>query len=304
MATSPSRRVFIVFNPRSGRGRAAEALRPLAAELKARGFEPVDRPIDKGLPTESELRTVAAVVVAGGDGTVAAVSEQAAAAGTAIYHFPAGTENLFARENAMGGRPAQVAAWIAQGASRQLDLASFACGGARRPMVLMLSAGPDAGVVKRLAAARTGAITKASYVSHTLRELVTPTLPEITIEADGKSLVERKRGMVIVANCGRYGGGFDPAGDAVMNDGLLDVAFFPLGSAASWVWAMLMCKAGWRGSLPGVITARAKAVKVGLPTGGAVQADGEHIWAGAEPLQVLLEVKPLALRVCAAPNGA
>jgi diacylglycerol kinase (ATP) len=297
-----SSRVLVVFNPKSGRGRAARRVPPLCAALKARGLLPVQHPISTPLPTPAELRGARALVAIGGDGTVAALCELARQSGVPLYHSPTGTENLFARDLRMSADPIRTAACITAGQTRALDLIQSTSNGTTRPVVLMLSVGPDAGVVARLTRARTGAITKLSYVRHILAELGRPTLPTIEVEVDGAPLASG-RGMVIVANCGRYGGGFDPAGEAKMDDGLLDVAFFPMTSGFDWLASMLWCKAGRRASLKGVATARGRTARIRLPEGGAVQTDGEHESDGPTPREYTLETLPGVFPVIAPPNA-
>lgn len=297
-----NRRVLIVFNPKSGRGRAARRVPPLCAALEARGLTPIQHPISTPLPSPADLRGTKALVAVGGDGTVAALCGLAVQSGVPLYHSPTGTENLFARELRMSADPVRTAACIEAGQTRSLDLIQSTCRATTRPVVLMLSVGPDAGVVARLTRARTGAITKLSYVRHILAELGRPTLPQIEVEVDGAPLADG-RGMVIVANCGRYGGGFDPAGEAKMDDGLLDVAFFPMTSGFDWLASMLWCKAGRRASLKGVATARGRTARIRLPEGGAVQTDGEHESDGPSPREYTLETLPGVFPIIAPPNA-
>jgi len=297
-----NRRVLLVFNPKSGRGRAARRVPPLCAALEARGLTPVQHPISTPLPTPAELRGSHALIAVGGDGTVAALCGLASQSGVPLYHSPTGTENLFARDLRMSADPVKAAACIEARQTRALDLIQSTSNGSARRIVLMLSVGPDAGVVARLTRARTGAITKLSYVRHILAELGRPTLPTIEVEVDGAPLASG-RGMVIVANCGRYGGGFDPAGEAKMDDGLLDVVFFPMTSGFDWLASMLWCRAGRRASLKGVATARGRTARIRLPQGGAVQTDGEHESDSPAPREYTLETLPGVFPVVSPPNA-
>jgi diacylglycerol kinase family enzyme len=211
-----------------------------------------------------------------------------------------GNENLFAREFGMKPDPDLAAQWILSGKRRTLDLARVTEGERQlTPFVIMLSVGPDAGVIRRLSATRRGAINHLSYLAPIAQELFTPTLPRISIEVDGRSICDARRGMVVVANSRQYGARFDPAKNAKMDDGLLDVTFFPAENGAAWAWWMLMSLARVAGDLPGHVHAQGRQVRLVLPEGGSAQADGEHTWSGDGPIELSMAVEPGVLSVCA-----
>src|SRR5207253_11221252 len=91
-----------------------------------------------------------AVVAAGGDGTVAQVINELPA-GTPLAVFPAGTENLFAAAYGFADDPVALVRALAAGRTRALDLGRASVLGKSRLFALMLSAGLDAEVVRRLA---------------------------------------------------------------------------------------------------------------------------------------------------------
>jgi len=247
-------KLVIVFNPISGRGEGPRLARVLQRELGTRGdghevvlFEVGPAAVRRDLvpvlegqpePGANSKRTHPAdgLIVIGGDGTVHSCAKPAAVTSTPLYHFPTGTENLFAREFGMDRDLRTVRAAIDNLMQHELagrpmpriDLAE--CNG--RSFLLMASVGVDANIVNRLCRKRTGRISHFSYAPHILAELIRPWSRPMTITVDGQTVVERRKGMAVVANSRQYAMRVDPARNADMTDGLLDVVFFP---ANSWV---------------------------------------------------------------------
>jgi diacylglycerol kinase family enzyme len=123
-APVPSRAV-VVWNPRSGGGKAAAA--NLDAEARARGIEPIElRPGDDllVLVRDAVARGADALAAAGGDGTQALVAGIAAEHDLPFACIPAGTRNHFAldlgvdRDDVVGALDAFVG-----GGERRVDLA-------------------------------------------------------------------------------------------------------------------------------------------------------------------------------------
>src|SRR5678815_1398252 len=107
-----------------------------------------------------------------------------------------------------------------------VDVGVVTIAGTEVPFVLMCSLGPDASVMRRLDEARRGPISHLSYIRPILAELRDPCLPRVTIEVDGKRVVDGQTGMVVIANSRQYAIRIDPAYKASMTDGLLDMVFF------------------------------------------------------------------------------
>jgi diacylglycerol kinase family enzyme len=123
-AIRPSRPV-VVWNPRSGGGKAARA--DLASEARARGIEPIElKPGDDlvQLVQDAVARGADALAAAGGDGTQALVASIAAEHDLPFACIPAGTRNHFAldlgvdRDDVVGALDAFVS-----GGERRVDLA-------------------------------------------------------------------------------------------------------------------------------------------------------------------------------------
>lgn len=222
-----NRSVPILFNPISGAGRGERAAHALAAALGEAGYA------SETLPTRPEpgdawldgpLDGAAALVVVGGDGAVRAVAGAAIRTGTPLYHVPRGTANLFAGLFGMDRRPATLLAALERGAVQWVD----ACQAAGEPFLLMASVGFDAEVVHDLAARRGDSISYRSYAAPIARQLKRWAPMSVSVSIDGRPLPPGEAaGTVVAANAPCYAFGLNPAPDADMTDGLLDVVALP-----------------------------------------------------------------------------
>ncbi|MDX2114868.1 MAG: diacylglycerol kinase family protein [Planctomycetota bacterium] len=288
-------KVILFYNPRSGSGAAARAADALDAALRPRGVECAMVEAFNGSTSavlSGPLAWADALVVLGGDGTVQSAAECAVERGVPLYHVPMGTENLFARQFGMRREAEAVYAALRSGRTTGVDVAR--CNG--RSFVLMCSAGPDASVIHRLSRVRTGAISHLSYIRPVLAEAFDPALRRVRITVDGRTVVDGRRGMVIVANSRQYALRADPARRAVMDDGKLDVVFFPAWTSLGAAGWLLSARLGVHRVRGGWVYESGRDVRIeGLSGGVPVQLDGEAAEASAERVDV--RVDPGKLRV-------
>ncbi|MCA9310400.1 MAG: hypothetical protein KDA21_04290 [Phycisphaerales bacterium] len=291
-------RIGLLVNPASGRGRAEGYARELAPALTDDGLE-VEVCHLNPPPVAHELSAFVAscdgLVVVGGDGTLQSVIDAAVEGDTPVYHAPLGTENLFAREVGMTREIEQV-----RGALRERRIERYDVGrSAGSPFLMMLSVGFDAHVIHRLAQRRQGAITHLAYVQPILAELVQGSMPRLSIEVDGSTVVEDRPGLAVVANSRQYAMRIDPAPDASMQDGVLDVVFFP----ARWPTGLILWATRSRfrrhTRRPGLVKVRGRQVTIRNHIGRLLhQVDGEpgrlHPEVSSE---LAIEVQPAALSV-------
>ncbi len=307
----PIRRVVVVYNPRSGAGRAVGGVEEVRRSL--RGHDVVALEVAESTPERLtpllDARSApngAALVIVGGDGTVSRLAGVAATTGAAVYHVPMGTENLFARQWGMTRSAGQLAAAVERWVVVPTDLGRVN----GRTFVLMWSSGPDAAVVHRVERGRgQGRGGRAAYVLEALRELCTPTLPTFRIVVDGRELIDGQRGWVVVANSPRYGGNLDPVPEASPGDGLLNVAFMPASSRTGALGWVLHARLGRLRGHRARLAARGRHIRVIVmdgPQGGPPsQVDGEALGvfgpSGRSPgeagLTASFSVEPGALRV-------
>jgi diacylglycerol kinase (ATP) len=212
------------------------------------------------------------IVVAGGDGTIHHTLPVAMRTGVPVYQLPMGTENLFARQFSMEAKAELLARSLVAPQVVAVDTAS--CNA--RPFVLMCSVGFDANIVERVATNRNGPITRLNYIGHGLKEIVAPRIPTLSILVDGQPIVGTQPGMVVVANSRQYAARLDPAPEANMTDGVLDVVFFPGSSRIElglWgVRTMLRTHT----SAPDLVTARGQKIVIHAESPTPFQLDGEH----------------------------
>jgi len=231
------------------------------------------------------------IVAAGGDGTVGMVLNEQLAAPLAV--LPLGTENLFAREFGFPINPEALAALIAGGQSRRIDLARVG----NRRFALMLSAGFDAAVVHRMGQWRSDGkgvkrITRTAYVRPVVDTLIHYDYPEIEVWADGETARGRH---VFVFNVSRYAVNLQLAPDARDNDGCLDwVVLQKPGRLNIAAYAA----AALRGRLDrcqGVRSGKAREVRLQSNMPVPVQIDGDP--TGVTPVAVTVEPQCLDIIV-------
>jgi len=294
--------VVVVANPIAGRGAGGSVGAAVRSALERSGREVVTIGTEGGASMGDAIRRAAparALVVCGGDGTVHSVIGPAHETGMPIYHVPMGTENLFAREFGMTRDPGAVVAALDSGRTDRVDLGQWN----GELFALMCSVGPDAGVIHRLDAARTGPIKHGSYLRHILAELAHPRVSTVRIEVDGREVVREGTGMVVVANSRQYAMRIDPACGADMRDGELDVVFLPARSRVRMVSWQVLARARALGIGGGAVRVRGKRMVIHRMDGPFVlQVDGEARGNGSERA-VEIEVVPGGLGVVVGKNG-
>ena len=265
-------RLLLVYNPIAGRGRASARATRLAQRLRADAH---DVRTLQSAPTRPDPADDAgdrpdAIIVLGGDGTVHAFSDLARRVDAPVYQFPLGTENLFAREFGMDRRYETLRGALERGRVERVDVAT--CNA--HSFLLMVSIGPDANIIHRLARVRDGSIRHMSYLPHILAEVARPGLPPVTVTVDGRTLVEDRVGLVVVANSRQYALRIDPAKDASMSDGQLDVVFFPVTRRLGLIKWMALSRLRMQ-NRPGSLGARGREIVIEAPGSLAYQFDGE-----------------------------
>lgn len=290
--------IVLLHNPKSGRASGIPLGEELSRDLSRAGYTVRCFKADRALETRvlaKELCGAVALVIAGGDGTIhhaLPVLEELGTAAPPLYHFPAGTENLFSREF---GHQADVALLIRTLARRRVCMIDVARFGSV-PFVLMASVGYDARVVRRVAAERTGGVSKLNYVQAGLREFVTFTPPRMDVEVDGRPFVQGETGLLVVANSRQYAARLNPAGAAVMDDGLLDVVLLPHSNRVGLVAWLAVAAGGGHMDRPAYRQVRGQHVRMKLDSPQPMQVDGEY--AGEIPATGSeFRVLPRALRV-------
>lgn len=280
-------RLLLLYNASSGRGRGAAVAETFLHALRAAGHgaEPLAVRRDSAFPEHlaGALGNADILVAIGGDGTVHHALAPAVAAGAAVYHAPLGNENLFAREFGTDARPATLLEALREPRFGRVDLGHVepigpdGRAGPARPFALMCSLGPDASVIHRLALARRRALGHLAYALPTLAELRRPTFPRLTVEVDGRVVVDAACGLLVVANSRQYALRIDPAVRASMTDGLLDAVFFPCRSRSRVLLWAARARLRRHVDVRGLVYERGQQVAVRVHGGGVYQLDGEAV---------------------------
>ena len=265
-------RIAMVYNPRSGRGKGERLAAEMSGLCRARGHTLVthDMLADPGL-IEETIAGSQRVLVVGGDGTVHHLLPILARCGVPAYHCGTGTANLIGREFGMSRSPARVVDDLErEHAPLVVDLPL--CNG--MPFLIMVSMGIDASVIHRFEESRRRGGYRA-YVGPVIREVLGPRPASYTLTVDDPgSTPFSATGILVIANMRSYGGGLNPCGDAICDDGLLDAVSMPCTTSvgAGWRYAMLLA-----GISTGAVKRVVSSAFMVEGRGGAscVQVDGE-----------------------------
>lgn len=196
--------VLVIFNPKSGQG--DHALPDLLNLLRAQGIPLTERALEGKRPIAEfidDLGDYAAVIGAGGDGTVSALAYAMAlhAAQVPLLAFPAGTANLIALNLDIPDDPQALLELMLAGHTLPLDLGELETGDHERKGFAMLAgAGADAAMIKDSEPLKKTFGTMA-YVIAAMRQ-INPPVTTFHLRING-SEVRTFRGMgIMIANLG------------------------------------------------------------------------------------------------------
>lgn len=260
-----SDRLFVVFNPASGRGRGARLQQKYVDLLRGAGLDcevaetraPGD---ERRLTLQALDQGFTSIVAVGGDGTWSHVADALLGSGSPGLRFgvlPAGTGNDFGRNLGLDHRrPDLCVEVLAQGRTRQIDVGRVRTPSRRaepgqpaagepsvRHFLNVVGLGFDVGVIDAAAGARF-LRGEALYQITALQQLFR--FPGVTCTAESRSEPVAERSgrflMVTVSNGAVFGGGFPIAPHAAIDDGCLHACF--IGDASPFGRARLFTAAG------------------------------------------------------------
>ena len=217
--------VQLIINPRSGYGGHHHVLGELRAAMRRAGLETLEY-VTKGHNDTTRCAgemagRVRAVLVWGGDGTVNAVANGLAGTDTPILPYPAGTENLLAKELRIPSDPHRIVGMLQYGRIVRCDMGRIN----GRSFMLIIGVGFDGEVVRRLSVTRSGHISHLSYFWPIWRTFWEHNFPRMRIVADGREIFD-DFGLAFIGNISRYAVGLRICHNAVYDDGLLDLVVF------------------------------------------------------------------------------
>jgi diacylglycerol kinase (ATP) len=219
--------VILAANPRAGTGTKKHLLAELADGLAQHGFT-VETTSD--LETLNSLvksgtssRSLRGVVACGGDGTVRLLADRLGAS-IPLTVFPMGTENLLAKHLEISTDIQKFCQMMV--ANRRIR---FDAGRANGQLFLvMVSAGFDADVVRRLHSERRGPIRHTSYFGPLWYAIFGYRFPQMTLLVDDVEIEPAR--WAFIFNLPRYAMNLPLAPTARGDDGWLDLKAFPKGN--------------------------------------------------------------------------
>ena len=220
-----SRRIGVLVNPASGRGRVSRTEASVLHGLSGRGDHVVAIEGDSAEHADQLVRAAIAegldiLVAVGGDGTVNLALQAVVGTSTALGILPLGTGNDTAVSVGIPMDPHEAVQTVLTGTPRPFDVGHIeAADGTRRHFLCVLSSGFDSMVNER-ANQMTRPAGDTRYVLAMLAELRRFRPIPYRAVVDG-ALVERPGMLVSLGNGPKFGGGMTVCPAADMHDGLL-----------------------------------------------------------------------------------
>lgn len=294
--------VAMVFNPAKS---AAEQARPLVAQacalfgLAEPKFYETD-PDDSGLAaTQRAVQDGAQlVVIAGGDGTVRAAAKVLVNTDVQVGIIPTGTGNLLARNLNLPLNDVHACISIAfNGRVRGIDVVSLDLlhdDGTRdnKVSVVIAGAGYDAQIMHSTSDRLKAAAGWLAYTEAGVRHL-RGKRHAVLVSADGGEPRRYRVRSAMIANCGYLTGGINMLPDAVIDDGLLDIALLDPRHLVDWIQVAGATLTAKRKS-PRITTFQARTCRMVFDEPLVAQIDGDPI---ASVKEVKATTLPSSLRV-------
>lgn len=189
-------------------------------------------------------RGVDVVLVAGGDGTVRAVSEAIAGSGVPLAILPSGTGNLLARNLGLPLGDASVMIRAAlHGDRHPIDIGWAEVtrqdgGRSAHAFVVMAGIGLDADMIANTRSDWKKTVGWIAYVDGAARSLATAKPFRAVYQVDDGRLLTSRAHSILFANCGMLPAGIELVPDASIADGTLDIAVIQPTGVLGWlnVW--------------------------------------------------------------------
>ncbi|HWI31112.1 MAG TPA: diacylglycerol kinase family protein [Microbacterium sp.] len=251
------RRAALVYNPIKVN---AKELRTLVKKHSAAAgwgepafFETTVEDLGADVARKALAEGADAVLVAGGDGTVRAVSEAMNGSGVPMTIVPSGTGNLLARNlNLPLDSAAKMVRATFDGDVHPVDIGivriTRANGSAEeRAFVVMSGVGLDAAMIANTSAQLKKTVGWVAYVDGAARSLPFAKPFRAMYQLDGHRLHSTKAQSVLFANCGSLPAGISLVPDASIMDGKLDVCIIK--PAGMFGWARVWRRIWWENSV-------------------------------------------------------
>jgi YegS/Rv2252/BmrU family lipid kinase len=303
----------VILNPNAGSGAGARAKEPLVSALKAAGlhFELTETE-RRGHALELAMQMSAAgsklIVAAGGDGTVNEVLNglaQATPEGETIGQlafYPIGTGNDFADMSGAIRGPEALAKRLVLGRTKFVDIGRGAFSSASRQVLRYFDNNVGLGFEAQVTVDSnrikivSGPVRYLMAVFHALRYYKSPHMEVHWRDADDEWQCRAHPAfMISMGNSRRTGGLFYVTPDAVMDDGLLDIAIVPHKSKLEVLRLLPKTFTGAHRNDPTIHFDRCVEVKVSSTRPVPVHLDGEVVMDDVSAAHV--EILPRRLEI-------
>lgn len=289
-----------IVNPKSGASSSKMLVSQFKDYLTESGFD-VRVHFTKSLEHACELATqasvdygCAAVVAAGGDGTIREALQGLEGTDKPFLPIPCGTENLLANEL---GFDLHLNTLIRafNGELKPLDLGTIN----GRCFTSIVGFGFDGDVIDRISRTRKGHISHMTYFWPIWRVFWEHRFPKIKVVADGKEFFN-DRGLVFIGNISRYAIGLSICKNANYSDGLLDICIFRCHDQAHLIYHSLQVMFKTHLKSKNILYRQAETIQVESADGPVYcQIDGDP---GPQP-PAEIKVIPKAVRVMVPPGA-
>lgn len=318
-AERPSPKAALVYNPTKV---DADDLRETVTRLAAEAgwseplfYETTVDDLGDDVTRQALEEGVDAVLVAGGDGTVRAVSEAMSGSGVPLSIVPSGTGNLLARNLKLPlTEPEAMVRAVFDGDTLSMDvgwteLARPDGTVAEHAFVVMGGIGLDAAMIANTNPQLKKTVGWVAYVDGAARALPTAKPFRIVYELPGHRLHSSRVQSVLFANCGKLPAGLELIPEASVADGALDIVIFqPKGPFG---WLFVWRRVAWDNSFlrrfrtgrrvlslrtkdNSVLYSRGAGIELAAQEAQPVQLDGDEF---GEALSVKTRVEPSSLLV-------
>lgn len=252
----------------------------------------------------SDASSFDAVVVSGGDGSIATVSYALANTGTPLIPFPAGTANLLCANLLQPSEPHALAEIVRRRQTLDFDVAELQVQGKSYGFNIMAGAGYDAAIMKDAQASKQK-LGQVAYFAAAAAN-ITPQVSHMKLTLDDKTVECEGVGVVLI-NHSKIQFDIPVAHHSDPRDGMLDVAILKSANALGLLPALGAALLDRNGEFPGrssnMEVHRTRQATIEAEPALPVEFDGEPltattpIFAQALPAAARFIVSPEAFRL-------
>ena len=236
--SSSEKRAAVIYNPTKFDDLSL-LRRRVAAEVRAAGWRPTvwleTTPDDPGraMARRALEAGVDLVMVAGGDGTVRAVSSQLAGTDMPMALIPAGTGNLLARNLSVPLDTDAAIRLALHGSRKAIDMVTCTFDDGQERFVVMAGMGLDAQIMESTDSGLKKVIRSGAYAVAAVQNAV-PDPFTATITLDDAPPVRRQMVMALMGNVGTITAGMTLFPRATPTDGMVDLLLANPGKVVDW----------------------------------------------------------------------